>query len=259
MRRRSLIAISAVLASCASTSISIRDNERPRASIYLTETQTQRAPTVILSHGSAGVDSHIAYVAGKIKRLGYNAVVVDHYTEKGISSGLQNVGTVVRGAAGPERALDIIAAARWIQRQHWHSGKVVLIGYSQGGASVNALASKDKILRDYPDAVQENDYGVFAGAIGMYPSCGYKLGATPPQDSSPFPVQLHLAEADDLARPEWCRTLAKNYELMYYKGATHGFDFAAQTTKFTHRYDPDADRLSFERISEFLDTHLRGR
>jgi dienelactone hydrolase len=132
------------------------------------------------------------------------------------------------------------------------------VGYSQGGATVNALASKEKILRNYEGLVNEKDYEIFAGAIGVYPGCGYKIDGTPPTASSPFPVQLHIAGADDLGRPEWCHTFAVNYKLITYNGATHGFDFIAQNTKFTHRYDPKAAKLLLERMKEFIDTKLNN-
>lgn len=249
--------LSLVLAGCLShLPIALNDSQKPRASIYKVHTHSQKAPTVILSHGSGGVDAHILGVASIIKDWGFNTVVVDHYHEKGIAAGLHNVGTVVQGATGSERALDVIAVARWVQKQPWHTGKIVLVGYSQGGATVNALASKEKILRNYEGLVNEKDYEIFAGAIGVYPGCGYKLDGTPPSASSPFPVQLHIAGADDLGRPEWCHTFAVNYQLIVYNGATHGFDFIAQNTKFTHRYDPKAAKLLRERMREFINQKL---
>jgi dienelactone hydrolase len=258
MRLLLLLASFAVSGCVATTTVALDDATKPRVSIYKTFLVSTQAPTVIISHGSAGVDSPTLRMATKVQAWGYNAVVIDHYTAKGISQGRQNIGKIIEGATGSERALDAVAVARWIQRQTWHKGKIVLIGYSQGGATVNALANKYKITKvRFPSVVTNNDYSVFAGAIGMYPSCGMLLDATPPSDEAPFPVQLHIGTADDLARPEWCETRAKNYELVYYKGATHLFDSQAQNTKFTQRYDRAADQLSSERIRIFLDAHLQ--
>jgi dienelactone hydrolase len=110
-----------VLVGCASSvPVTLNDSSKPRVSIYRLHTHPKQVPTVIVSHGSAGVDAHILDVADRIKSWGYNIVVVDHYSEKGIASGYHNVGTVIKGATGPERALDVIAAARWIKKQPWH-------------------------------------------------------------------------------------------------------------------------------------------
>jgi dienelactone hydrolase len=248
-----LLIFSVTLAGCAAhIPIALSDAKKPRASVYQLKTHSNKLPTIILSHGSAGVDPHILSVANEFHGWGFNTVVIDHYSQKGISSGLHNVGRTVSGATGSERALDIIAVSRWIKNQPWHMGKIVLVGYSQGGATVNALASKDKILTNYHGEVNQSDYEVFAGAVGVYPSCGQLLDATPPSISSPFPVQLHIASADNLARPEWCLTKATNYQLIYYEGATHGFDFTATNPKFTHRYNPQATKLSLQRMRDFI-------
>lgn len=247
-----------ILAGCVShLPISLSDTNKPRTSIYQLKKHSVKLPTVIVSHGSSGVNDHLLSVADKIHGWGFNTVVIDHYIQKGISAGTHNVGTIVKGATGSERALDAIAVARWIKVQPWHSGQIVLVGYSQGGATVNALASKEKILTSYKGMVNSSDYEIFAGAVGVYPSCGYLLDANPPYVSSPFPVQLHIASEDDLARPEWCRTSAKNYDLIYYEGATHGFDFVAQNTKFTHRYNPKVTSLSLNKMREFITSRLR--
>lgn len=260
MRLLILLASFLISGCVATTPIALDETTKPRVSIYKTLLVSTQAPTVIISHGSAGIDSPTLNMATKVQSWGYNAVVIDHYTVKGISSGAQNVGKIIKGATGAERALDAIATARWVQRQTWHKGKVALIGYSQGGATVNALANKYKItVLRFPDLVTENDYRMFAGAIGMYPSCGRLLDATPPSDEAPFPVQLHIGTDDDLARPEWCYTQAKNYELIYYKGATHLFDSYAKNTKYTQRYDRVADQLSAERIHNFLDKNLQSQ
>jgi dienelactone hydrolase len=249
--------ISLCASSACATSIALDGTSQPRVSIYKTYTVDTKAPTVIVSHGSAGVDAPPVRMAIKIQGWGYNSIVVDHYSTKGIASGAHNVGTVVEGAKGPERALDVIAVARWVKKQPWHQGKIVVIGYSQGGGTVNALADQNKMETLYPAIVTKADYELFAGGIGMYPSCGHKLDASPPASYSAFPVQLHLGTDDDLARPDWCQTFAVGYELIYYKGATHLFDITAGNTKFTHRYSSEAYELSTQRIRSFLDKHLK--
>lgn len=60
-------------------------------------------------------------MASTLNSWGYNAVVVDHYTLRGIAA--PHTGVAVHGARGEDRALDFIETGRWVQQQSWHQGK----------------------------------------------------------------------------------------------------------------------------------------
>ncbi len=74
----------------------------------------QAAPTVIVGHGSGGVTPSERKQASNVWTWGYNAVVVDHYTARGIKS---HTGVPVNGALPNDRAADMIAVAKWVKQQ----------------------------------------------------------------------------------------------------------------------------------------------
>lgn len=212
-------------------------------------------PTVIVGHGSAGVTPTEYEQAHHAMGWGYNAVVVDHYTARGIK---RHTGMRVSGGLPDDRAADMVAVARWVKQQPWHQGKMALIGISQGGAGVWALANESNMRSHSAISVTDDDLRLISVGIAMYPACAPDL-ASPPRDPV-FPVQLHIGGADDLALPRWCETFGNpKYEKHVYQGATHSFNNAGvipNNTRFTHRYDREADKLSQSRIKEYLARHL---
>ncbi len=216
----------------------------------------QQAPTVIVGHGSGGVSPSERKQASKVWTWGYNAVVVDHYTARGIKS---HTGMSVNGALPNDRAADMIAVAKWVKQQPWHKGNLAIIGFSQGGAGIWALANEKNMRSHSSIQVTDEDLKLLTVGVAMYPACHSSM-ASPPREPS-FPVQLHLAGSDDLALPQWCETFGNaKYEKYTYPGATHVFDYAGviRNPKFTHRYDREADELSQSRIKSFLDKHLKN-
>lgn len=210
------------------------------------------APTVIIGHGSAGVSPMHLSLASTLNEWGYNAVVIDHYTLRGIS---RHTGVAVRGALGEDRALDFIETGRWIHHQHWHKGKIAVIGFSQGGGGVLALVN-DRELRKL-NYVSDDHPNPISVASAFYPSCAI----TPPPREPSMPTQVHLAEKDDLAYVSSCGFRDYSpYQIHLYKGATHSFDEsipAGAILKFTHRYDPGVTRESRQHLRRFLEANLR--
>lgn len=195
-------------------------------------------PTVVIAHGSGGVKPSQRVWASMARSWGYNAVVVDHYTLRGISD---HTGRVVYGASAWDRAQDLNAVADWIKKQPWHQGKLAVVGFSQGGAGVFSLISNN------------TPYNV---AITFYPACAINA----PPSSPRIPTQVHLAESDNLSYIRYCTPTLTNaqYESYIYKNATHVFDVDMKTTTpFTHRYDPVATKESQQRSREFLDKNLK--
>lgn len=215
----------------------------------------QPKATVIVGHGSSGVTPIEYAQARNAVDWGYNAVVVDHYTARGIK---RHTGMRIAGGLPDDRAADMVAVARWVKQQPWHKGKIALIGISQGGAGVWALANERNMRSHSAIQVADDDLKLIAAGVAMYPACAPDL-ASPPRDPI-FPVQLHIGEADDLALPRWCETFGNSkYEKHIYPGATHSFNYAGvipNNTRFTHRYDYNADKLSQSRIKEFMAKHL---
>jgi dienelactone hydrolase len=210
------------------------------------------APTVIVAHGSGGVSAMHRAMASTLNDWGYNAVVIDHYTLRGISA--PHAGVALHGARGEDRALDFIEAAHWIRQQDWHRGKIAVVGFSQGGGGVLALVN-DRILRNL-DYVTESRPNPISVAVAFYPSCAI---TSPPMQPS-MPTQVHLAEKDDLAYISACG-FGRNspYEVHLYQGATHSFDENIPTQavlRFTHRYSHAATQESRVNLRRFLDANM---
>ena len=211
-----------------------------------------QSPTVIVAHGSGGVSEMHRSMASTLNKWGYNAVVIDHYTLRGIT---RHTGMAVQGARGEDRALDFIEAGRWVQQQDWHKGKIAVVGFSQGGGGVMALVN-DLTLRSR-NYISEANPNPISVASAFYPSCGI---TSPPRQPS-MPTQVHLAEKDDLAFIFLCGFRADSpYQVHLYKGATHSFDEnfpSGAILKFTHRYDSKVTNESRLNLRNFLDTNLR--
>ena len=215
---------------------------------------TKPRPTVLIAHGSDGLQQYYFDLATQVAGWGFNAVLIDHYSLRGIGI---HTGRVVEGARGYERARDMLDAARWIQSQPWHSGGIGVMGISQGGAGVFALVNST--LMDALDIHPRTEPLPFVVAVAYYPGCLI----TPPPSTPTVPTLMHLAEADDLARIGNCVPRDDpRYTVHVYPGATHSFDngrIAGVSLPFTHRYDPAATELSRQRTRDYLTQHLRGR
>ncbi len=212
-----------------------------------------KAPTVLLAHGSAGVTNNHREIARTLNSWGYNSVIVDHYTLRGIT---RHVRKEAPGARSEDRALDIVEAARWVEKQEWHSGKIAVVGFSRGGSAVLTLINEQQ-MRNL-GIVSDSKPNPISVSVAYYPSCYNN-----PVPSNPsMPTQVHLAEDDDLARPLWCvfSPMHENYSVYRYNGATHAFDETSTpgtVLEFSHRYDRKATNSSREKVKEFLDKHLK--
>lgn len=211
------------------------------------------APTVLVAHGSDGVNQYYSEWARRIRSWGYNAVVIDHYTLRGITI---HTGQVIEGARGEDRARDMVHAAKWIAQQTWHQGKIAAIGISQGGAGVLALSAKQEEL-DYHKITQNSEPVPYSAVVALYPGCSI----FPPPIKPTIAVQIHLASEDTLANPAFCSPVTDPlYEVNRYQGATHSFDMYLSPQirlPFLHRYDPKIARESQDRTKIFLDKHLK--
>lgn len=214
-----------------------------------TQLQSKPASTIIIVHGSGGVTTHEEAWALKIKSQGYNTIILDSYSMRGISS---HPGKVRNDFGADDRAREIIKLAKWISLQSWHKGKIGLIGFSQGGSAILALSSKSRmeIMQKISlDEIKKIDF-----AILYYPGCTI----APPDREPVFPIQIHFGEQDDLAQPWRCypnSLIHKNYEIFFYENARHTFDWERSDIHinghhFSHsRSASDASRA---RTNEFI-------
>jgi dienelactone hydrolase len=253
----------AVLASgCVSTGPKVRSteihNKQPvDLAVEVVRTKAERAPTVVLLHGCAGVlRAQTDAWTQALNAWGYNVVVLDSFTPRGIrgSAVCQRPFSVVTPEQRGAEAHDV---ARWVTQQAWATPNVALVGFSHGGSAVlHAVASRDV----------ERNVGrpVAKAAIAVYPGCGDSMNS----DQPAIPMQVHIGEADTWTAAGPCRDLARNWrsEFHAYPGAVHGYDIPGASglgaesgsgTRHPVRYDAEATRLTRERVRSFLDRQLR--
>lgn len=243
MRSLTLLAFAAMLVAalmgCGVTANPIKDStgldSKLRTSVFRSS-QSESVPSVIIAHGSGGVTANHYMWANKIKDWGFNAIVLDHYSERGITA---HASQLIPGATPLDRARDFAIAIAWVRSQQWHRGEVVLIGFSQGGAGVLAFADAQKMSRmKLPSTDSEPP---IAAAI-FYPACGF---SSPPENPR-MPILMLLGEQDRFSDPGWCGTLPnKAYTRILLRNATHSFDErlsqeVASRLPFDHEYSQSA-------------------
>lgn len=220
--------------------------------------ETDKRPTVIVLHGSGGVDMHHKDWAKMINSWGYNAVVFDSFRPRGVSD--------VNGRAFEvpflQRAIDAEAVAQWVKTQPWANEKLCVIGFSHGGITTLAIDMDGYLERE-------------TGKRHSF-RCGVNYYGLPMSDmffyDTTMPVQIHVGSNDgsnDLSRN---RDFAKKYssstQLYIYQNAEHGFDRVATdiTVKgvsgvakggsYRIKSDPAAREESIKRVRSFFDDNL---
>jgi dienelactone hydrolase len=207
------------------------------------------AQTVLIGHGSAGVQANHQYWANIFRGLNYNAVIIDHYTLRGIAihTGQVAISTI-------DRARDFSSVVSWVQKQKWHTGKMAIVGYSQGGSGLMTFI--DFQVMNQLQLLPIGDDPVVA-SIAFYPGCFIQ---SPPKKPR-MPILMLLAEKDNLAIPADCAPVEDEaYKVRIIPDATHSFDedLRPSTNRiFTHRYSKQAVDQARIEVSEFLTLHLK--
>lgn len=243
-----------VLSGCVATSHRLKNPDGSNSFVQLQVYQADEkkaAPTVLIGHGSAGVSSNHHEWAKTVKDWGYNAVVIDHYTLRGITS---HPSRMVAGAGPKDRVKDFADVADWVQKQPWHKGKMVIMGFSHGGTGVLAYVNAPAMQR--MDLWTGTKQDPVAAVISFYPACYWE---SPPENPR-LPVLMLLAEKDNLADPNYCSPIKSSlYDVHTLKNATHSFDenipSGARLT-FTHRYSTEAITESKSLTKAFLAKYL---
>lgn len=220
--------------------------------------EQERRPTVIVLHGSGGVDMHHRDWAKLITSWGYNAVAFDSFRPRGIAD--------VNGRSFEvpflQRALDAEMVARWIKTQSWSTDKICVIGFSHGGIGVLAID-----MTGYLNAEIQTAHSF---------TCGVDFYGVPMTDmflsETSIPVQIHVGSNDgsnDLIRnKDFAKKFHNSTELFVYEGAEHGFDRVATDISvrgyqgfvkggyYRIKSDPAAREQSIQRVKAFFDKQL---
>lgn len=216
--------------------------------------------TVLVSHGSGCLEQQSHNWAKQLNEWGYNAVVIDHCTTRGLKRYTQSGVGPPPELQSRDKSLDYILITKWLAEQAWHKGKIAVIGFSMGGTGVlklidenfssNNLASTNK---PYIDA-----------AVAFYPECKRDR---PPLNPT-IPTLIHHGESDELALSRRCKYAElqhPNYQIMLYANVHHSFDDKTGDgrgtnmqgqSKILRRYDREADYKSRVSTKEFLGRFL---
>jgi dienelactone hydrolase len=222
-----------------------------RVEAYLAD-QKSSAPTVLISHGSNGVQEHHREWSKLIQSWGYNVIIVDHYSQRGIG---YHTGEFIPGARGEDRARDLVQASKWAKEQTWHHGKTLALGFGQGGAGILALAEQQDTL-EYYKIVEKGQPVPFVAAIAFYPTCALY---GPPQKPS-IPIHVFFGGKDILSPMDNCYPFNnQKYTSTVYPEATNAFDIRAPFNgeKYKHYYRADYAKQSQQETRIFLDKYLK--
>lgn len=222
--------------------------------VYKVNESTVNAPTVIILHNCAGNrGNHIPSWVRDLNAWGYNAVVIDAFSPRGIRSVCTNTFAFPR----LQFSRDAYYVAKWIKSQPWGSGKIGVIGFSFGAGAVLQMVSPNTVQQEFGDII-------ISAGVAFYPDCpqmGYQPGVVP--------VQFHLGGNDDVAPPQQCVDLAKSQWkdkaiVEYYKNAVHGFDMPGmnqmvqfQTGSKLVAWSEKDDNVSRTNTKLFLDQKLK--
>lgn len=218
--------------------------------------QKEPTNTIIIAHGSGGVTTNEENWAISLEKTGINVLILDSYSARGIPA---HTAGVLSHFTVDDRAREAIKLTEWVKEQPWHKGKVGLLGFSQGGSVVLAAASglRMSAMNNLSiDRIKSIDF-----AITYYPGCAI----VSPDPAPVFPIQMHLAELDDLAQPWRCypNTLTDQmYELHFYKDARHTFDWQRGDVKLNGRhfaYNKEADELSRKRLAAYIEKQTASK
>ena len=101
-------------------------------------------PAVVVLHGCNGVSPNTRVWARRLASWGYAALIVDSFSARG----LRQVCDGSRALPGPERAMDVFAAAAYLRsRPDIDGGRIGALGYSHGGWTALWASTESSVTR----------------------------------------------------------------------------------------------------------------
>jgi len=260
----SALALLAILAGCVTTSgvvvpsTNYYDKKVVDLNLEVFRVPADDRPTVIVLHGSGGVDMHHRDWAKMINGWGYNAVLFDSFMPRGV----RDVNGRPFDVPFLQRALDAEMVAKWVTAQPWSNKKICALGFSHGGVTVLGIDMDGYVNRE-------------TGGEHSF-QCGVNYYGMPMLDmffsKATMPIQIHVGSNDgsnDINRnKDFARKFASNTELFIYPNAEHGFDRVATNIRvkgyagvasggsYVIKSDPVARNQSIERVKAFFDRNL---
>lgn len=252
-----------MLSACVTTgggvdTVNIHNKSATQVGTQIFKAEKLPAPTVLVMHGCGGVDQHHLDWAKQLQAWGFNAVVIDSFRPRSVSSAC----TKAMSVTPLQRAIDAHLVAKWVQGQEWSQKKVGAIGFSHGGWALLHAATKQ-------DPQRELGASYLTSAVAFYPYCGSSFNFF----SRAIPLQIHMGQDDNWTPATICKDLARNWGMsdnyFEYANAHHGFDrlntdlfvdgtgTSGPIAKRILRSNPDANKAARGHVQAFFEKTLR--
>lgn len=243
MFKKITLAISALLVTVVGFAQEATVKVIPEGQLRYQVSQVGRpAPTVLIGHGCDGVKpDHLDVYVKRLNDWGYNAVVVDSWTPRGVTS-------TCKGRkpwySPSDRMDEFYRIADIIRKESWHRGDVGYVGFSHGGSLGLNLAGDGR-----PNT--------FAAIVSYYPNCADYMV---PRRAAKVKILVHFGGRDSWTPPEKCSDITGITDSEMHPNATHAFDINRAKRDFLGEnleYDETATRLAFERTRKFFADNLK--
>ena len=230
----------------------------------LTTPSNGRAPAVIISPGTAGIEGFSFWErpwARRLHALGFGALIVDSYSARG--STWKNHWRI---DARTTKARDLLDARAYLAKQSFvRAQSIGLLGRSSGGTAVLAAIVQDARAPVQPPPFSLDVRPPFSVAVADYGYCQLAYGAWPGGTPAPsaaiayrtsVPLLIQVGANDTTVSARACEALAasvsaagRRIELEVYPGVGHRFDAGVVETP------PSTVRASVRRITQFIEAH----
>jgi dienelactone hydrolase len=221
--------------------------------------QAGPSPAIVILHHCAGFDDLVVSWADRLSSWGYVALAVDSFGPRRVP---RNCTARTYQAFDSSSALDFLAHQDFVD-----SGRVAVLGFSQGGTAALRNAEQDSTLaKSHPDT--------FRAAVAFYPDCGGISG------NMAVPTLVLMGELDDWTPAKACQAMAEGrsdlglsrgqgdrsmVSLVVYPGVYHSFNAPVLRSvvpgvRFMGHwleYNADADNNSIEKVKEFFRSKLQ--
>ena len=208
------VLVTSVLLIGISTSVLSKDF---KTEVYYPETQNKPYPTIVISHGSAGVKPYLYEWINKFNRWGFATVLVDHFS---------NRGGLFRGRKGAlVRKFDVDPVFKELNKNpKIDKNRISVIGFSAGESFVRNSIKYKKVK----------------SAVLIYPSA---FACYVPHKRIKIPL-LIMHGTKDITLPCWRKLSYPNHRI--YRDAYHGFDIPRFRTLFCKKVHKKFKELCFK-------------
>jgi carboxymethylenebutenolidase len=200
-----------------------------------------KKPGVLVIHEVFGLNPHMEDICRRLAKEGFMAMAPDALSPEGGTPDDRDLARGMVQKLDKQSNLDnYLAASKYLRTHPASTQKTGCMGFCWGGAMANQMAVHDSDL---------------LAAIPYYGS----QPATADVPKIRASLLLHYADPDDRINqgiPEFESALKKagtDYRLHLYKGAQHGFNNDAETSRYHH----EAAETAWQRSIAFLNEKLK--